>query len=135
MKRRQILKLLKALPAGILIACQNNFPSTPTVATGKIVDENEMPLEGVSIHLYGFKVKGFSPIPTFEERTKTDKDGTYRLSYVVPRGTHEVRVFPEVNLLIKQGINGRYEKVTAPTRVPSEDYGKKLIYNFQIIKN
>lgn len=57
MKRRQSLRLLGLFPAW-LAACKGKFPSAPTVVTGKVVDEDGLPVKDIKFTLEGNKRKG-----------------------------------------------------------------------------
>lgn len=134
MRRRQSLRLLGLLPAW-LAACNDKFPSAPTVVTGKVVDEFGMPAVGIELTLSGIKKKGVSPIPTFEERTQTDRNGEYRLSHVVPSGTDFVEFVPATGTKFIPYIerDGQYE-ILGSFVIRSSDYGKIKTVNLQVRK-
>ena len=78
MKREQFIKslALSILPLALLQACKKSLPSTPTVITGKVIDENNMPVEGFMFSFSGIDKKNLiNGLPTFLERQKTDKQG------------------------------------------------------------
>lgn len=136
MKRRQSLRLLGLLPAW-LAACKGKFPSTPTVVTGKVVDENDKPVEGIELILTGIKQKGLSPIPIFEDTAETDKDGKYTLSHIVTQSTDRVEFYlredgykyiPFIN------TGTQYELQAAPLTINKDEYGSTKTVNFQIRK-
>ncbi len=141
MKRRQILKLLGLAPPLLLTSCGDpKVPSAPTIATGKVIDENNMPIEGVSIGMFGLERRGVSAIATFDIDALTDKDGHYSLSFVVPRGTDFVKVSAEGNsifsdrthnILFQRG--GIYEEGD-DYELHIESYGKTNTVNYQFIK-
>lgn len=135
MKRRQSLRLLGLLPAW-LAGCKSKFPSSPTVVMGKVVDETGTPAEGIELTLSGIKKKGVSPIPTFDERTKTDSDGNYKLSHVVTSGTDfiEFNLPPALKYIPYIDYDGRYEILSSPLTILPKEYGKTKIVNLQIRK-
>ena len=79
MKREQFIKslALSILPLVVLQACQRRLPSAPTVITGKVIDENNMPVEGFMFSFSGIDKKNLiNGLPTFLERQKTDRKST-----------------------------------------------------------
>ncbi|GHB72704.1 hypothetical protein GCM10007390_28500 [Persicitalea jodogahamensis] len=129
-----MLRLLGLLPAG-LAACNSKFPSAPTVVMGKVVDENGMPVMGIELTLGGIKKKGVSPIPTFDVRTETDRNGEYRLSHVVPSGTDFIEFVPATGTKYIPYIerDGQYE-ILGSFVIRSSDYGTNKTVNLQVRK-
>lgn len=136
MKRRQTLRLLGSLPIW-LAACKGKFPSAPTVVTGKVVDENGLPAEGIELTLVGNKKKGVSPIPTFDERTKTDSDGKYTLSHVVSSNTDFVvfRIDTGTQYIPYIERDGQYEILGSSIIIQQKNYGKTKTINLQVRKS
>ena len=118
-----------------LSACNYKFPNAPTVVTGRVVDELGIPAEGIALTLSGIKKKGVSPIPTFDERTKTDSDGRYTLSHVVTSGTDFVEFVPATGTKYIPYIerDGQYE-ILGSFVIRSNDYGTSKTVNLQIRK-
>ena len=147
MKREQFIKslALSILPLALLQACKKSLPSTPTVITGKVIDENNMPVEGVKLAFSGAKMKGISPIPTFRIEAETNKAGVYSFSQVVPDGTSLNNFSPvsykssfffsgREEYIIFVSKNGIYQEMRDFIMVQREDYGKTNTFNFQIRK-
>ncbi|MEA5426845.1 hypothetical protein [Arcicella lustrica] len=138
MKRRKFLGVLGVLPP-ILFSCgKDEFPDRPTIITGKVIDENNMPVVGLKFQFSGYYLKGLSPIPTFDATEETNKDGIYTISYIVTNGQTEF--LPESNtnydLMTKYNIyvweNNQYEQVGNP--VGPIIYGETNTFNFQLRK-
>ena len=146
MKRRKFLIALGVLPPLVLEACKKDIPlpTTPTIITGKVIDENNMPVEGWQLMFYGIERKGVSSVDTFTEQKFTDSNGFFSFSVVVPPNTDSVtfgplgfryddklnRKNPDYLLFIE--IGGKYER-----RLKDEDppvIGKSNIYNYQVKK-
>lgn len=138
MKRRNFLIALGVLPPLVFSSCgKAEFPASPTVITGKVVDENDKPVEGVKFRFSGFYLKGISPIPTFDVDGETNKDGIYSVSYVVTNGEAEFlpQNSPKYDFNSQFNIfvwkNNQYVKVNG---VGPLIYGEKNTFNFQIRK-
>lgn len=147
MKRRQLLKLLGLTPPTLLIAasCKEKLPSTPTIVTGKIIDENGLPLEGAGLRLSGTDVKGFAGAETFSITAESDKDGNYKLSQLIPKDTDRIGILSMSTDKVPkdQGfggyhpyifLNGKYIELGAPYDIPRSDWGKTITLNYQFIK-
>ena len=145
MKREQFVKslALSILPLVVLQACQRRLPSAPTVVTGKVIDENNMPVEGFMFSFSGIDKKNLiNGLPTFLERQKTDKQGIYIISVVIPDGTNNIAFVVEgyendyaktsmIDLYIEK--LGIYEPYGSVGEGPI-NYGKTNTFNFQIRK-
>ena len=146
MKRRKFLIALGVLPPLVLKACKKNtpLPTTPTIITGKVIDENNMPVEGWELMFYGSKLNGISAISTFQEQKFTDVNGVFSFSVIVPQDTDSVgfaplgfryddkliRKNPDYLLFIE--ISGKFER-----RLKDEDppiIGKSNTYHYQVKK-
>ena len=144
MKRRKMLRLLGLAPPVFLVSCRDaKVPSAPTIATGKVIDENDMPIEGVLLRMYGLKRQGLSATGTFSIDTLTGKDGNYTLSYVVPRGTDFVNVslegtstinYQTHDYYVQRNGTGLYVTLGTKPELLWEDYGKKTTINFHYKK-
>ena len=144
MKRRQLLKLLGLAPPLWLVACKDKLPSTPTIVTGKIIDQDGNPLEGAGLRLSGTNWKGFTPVPTFPSvTTESDKDGNYKLSQLIPKDTEVVSILSMSTDKVPVGNQGyvpyisrnnSYVPESAPLDISSENWGKTTILNYQFIK-
>ncbi len=143
MKRKQFLNALTALPILAVAACEKGFPSTPTVVTGKVIDENGLPVEDFVFSFSGTHKKNIlNAVTTFSERNKTDKDGIYKFSVVIPQDTDFVEFVVEgyendfsrtsmVDLYIEK--NSIYE-IYRPIGTGPINYGSTNTFNFQIKK-
>ncbi|WP_149240749.1 hypothetical protein [Dyadobacter sp. 32] len=144
MKRRQMLRLLGLAPPVFLVSCRDSkVPSAPTIVTGKVTDEHDMPIEGALIRMFGTKRQGLSGVGTFSTEGLTHKDGNYTLSYVVPRGTDFVNVSPKGTSTINDQTHdysvqmngvGSYVQLGSSPVLHWGDYGKTTTINFQYKK-
>ncbi len=138
MKRRKFLGTLGMLPPLLFSCGKDEFPDRDTIITGKVIDENNMPVVGLKFQFGGYYLKGISPIPTFSITEETNKDGIYTISYMVNYGQTEF--LPESNTnydLTTQYIiyvwkNNQYEQVGNP--VGPIIYGETNTFNFQLRK-
>ena len=139
MKRRQLLQFM-ALPLFLAGACKEELPHVPTIVTGQVIDENGLPLEGAGLRLTGADNRGWSGVPTFSLTTETDKNGTYRFSYVVPKDTDDVSIASRTtSKVIIDNLNyqvfvlrgGQYQLESNPYFIPRSDWGKTTIINYQ----
>ena len=141
MKRRQLLKFM-ALPLLLASSCKEEPPDVPTIVTGQVIDENGLPLEGAGLSFGGEDNRGFSGITTFGLTTETDKNGTFRFSYIIPKNTDDVSILPRSTQKVKYDVdyeayiflNGNYTQVTSPHFIPRSDWGKSTIINYQFRK-
>ena len=145
MKRRNFLIALGVVPLLILSACKKDeLPKTATVITGKVIDENNKPVEGWELLLYGIERNGTSAVDTFAEQQFTDSNGVFSFSIGVPQNTDNVTFGPlgfrfddklnrkNSDYLIFIEIGGKFEP-----RIKDEAYpiiGKENTYNYQIKK-
>ncbi len=142
MKRKQFLNALTAFPILAVAACEKGFPSTPTVVTGKVIDENNLPVEGVEFIYGGARQKGLSYIPTFDINILTDKEGIYKGSFIVTGDTDFVTLKPignaKFDFTFKYDVlfllNGIYTIVGSPIPIQRNEYGTIVTLNFQIKK-
>lgn len=143
MKRQAFIKALSILPVALMQACQKSFPSTPTIVTGKVIDENNLPVEGVEFQFSGIYKKGISGGgSTFNLRTQSDKDGVYRFSQVIPDATDDASIKVESNAKFDFNFkyqvlfffNGKYDDTGSLIPVQQSAYGTTVTLNFQIRK-
>ncbi len=141
MKRRQLIVYGTYFLLGICISCDPKFPSAPTIFTGKVIDENNLPIEGMTLAMTGLRRASVSVIPTFDIETLTDKDGNFKLSYVVPKGTDFIEFLLEDSPTIKESThsyyiqrNGKYELLLSYESYERSEFGKTITINVQIIK-
>ncbi|PWJ59668.1 hypothetical protein CLV98_102502 [Dyadobacter jejuensis] len=145
MKRRQLLKLLGLASPTLLIAasCKEKLPTSPTIVTGKIIDENGLPLEGAGLRLSGTDVKGFAGAETFSITTESDKDGNYKLSQIIPKNTDRISILSRPTDKVPTGNQGYAPHIsrnnsfvleTAPRDIARENWGKTTTLNYQFIK-
>lgn len=138
MKRRKFLGVLGILPP-ILFSCgKDEFPDRNTIITGKVIDENDMPVVGLKLQFSGDYAKGLSLIPIFDVIGETNKDGIYTISHMVDYGRTTFKPFSDTNydLMTKYNIyvwkNNQYEKVGNP--VGPIINGETNTFNFQLRK-
>ncbi len=86
MKRLRFWLWLLLLPP-LLQCCEKKYPNAETIIQGKIVDENDKPMEGVNFSFYGLQNPFKSSTFTFNLITKTNKNGEFTFSQVIPNGT------------------------------------------------
>ncbi len=145
MKRRQLLKLLGLAPPLLLAACKDDFPSTPTIATGKVVFEDDSPVQGVILRLTGSIRQGLTLIDSFVRiTTDTNQEGIYTLSQIVPKGTDLVEIIVDGGSFDEPNpgygyrpyifVDGSYLQMSAPYKIPYFNYGKTITFNFQLRK-
>ena len=95
MKRRKFLIALGVMPPLVLDAYKKdkpiNLPSITTIVKGKVIDENNAPVQGFEFSFTGVKKTGISGVGTFLESSKTDANGIYTIITSVPWGTDEVQ--------------------------------------------
>jgi hypothetical protein len=136
MKRRKFLIALGVVPP-LLHACSAklDLPSAATIITGKVVDIDNKPVEGVGFSFGGEYKKGLSGIPTFDVRVNTNIDGIYKINAVVPQGTESTSFLPEqisFDMIFYVWKNNQYEKVQS--QIVPINYGETNTFNFQIRK-
>lgn len=140
-----MLRLLSLAPPLLLASsCKEKFPSIPTIVTGRVVDENDIPVERVRLQLDGIKRTGVSATTTFSITADTDEDGIYTLSQIVPKETDKVAILMDAGFLEEPNgsygyipyiqIDGVYESVAVPHRIPASNYGKTTTINYQLRK-
>lgn len=141
-----MLQLLSIIPTMFLYSCKDNFPTDPTVITGTVIGEDDLPVKGVKIRLAGSKRKGLSLLDTFDPViSTTDSAGRYTLSQVIPKETDIV------DILIVDGssdapnasdgyvayleIDGSYRELSGSDyQIPYGKYGKTVTINYQLRK-
>ena len=145
MKRRKLLQILGLIPSALLaVACKEKLPTTPTIVTGKIIDENGLPLEGAGLRLTGVRDQGYSPVPIFSITVETDKDGIYKLSRLLPKETDQLSILPNptdrvpVNVGFADYVtyiflDGHYGQLGAPYFIPRSEWGKTTTLNYQFV--
>ncbi|WP_025761420.1 carboxypeptidase-like regulatory domain-containing protein [Dyadobacter tibetensis] len=142
MKRRQLLQFL-ALPLFLVGSCKEKLPTSPTIVTGKIIDEKGLPLEGAGLRLSGTDVKGFAGTTTFSITTESDKDGNYKLSQIIPKNTDHISILSRPTDKVPTGNQGYAPHIsrnnsfvleTAPRDIARENWGKTTTLNYQFIK-
>jgi hypothetical protein len=144
MERRKLLKLLGSVPPLLVLSsCTDpKVPNTPTIVVGSVMDGDNIPLEGISLFMSGYKRVGLSGTGTFDTEVTTDKNGKFTLSYVVPRGTDAVTIqalgsdtitFFTHQIYCQMDGTGPY-KLMSSTEFRSGSYGKTTTINFQFKK-
>ena len=145
MKRRNFLIALGVEPPFVLSAYKKDeFPKTPTVITGKVIDENNKPVEGWELLFYGIERNGTSAVDTFAEQQFTDSNGVFSFSIGVPQNTDNVTFGPlgfrfddklnrkNSDYLIFVEIGGKFEPRIKDEASPV--IGKENTYFYQIKK-
>ncbi|MEA5402270.1 hypothetical protein VB776_05065 [Arcicella sp. DC2W] len=138
MKRRKLLGVLGILPP-ILFSCgKDEFPDRDTIITGKVIDENDMPVVGLKFQFEADYAKGLSRIPIFDVIGETNKDGIYTIAYMVTYGQTTFKPFSDSNYDLNSQYNiyvwknNQYEQVGNP--VGPIIYGETNTFNFQLRK-
>lgn len=86
MNRRKLLRTLGSFPLVLLaVSCERKIFSRATIITGKVIDQDGNPLEGVPFDFYGERKTGFSGVPTFHISAVSDSTGQYQLSKIFLR--------------------------------------------------
>jgi hypothetical protein len=145
MERRKMLKLLGLFPSLFLLSSciDPKVPSTPTIVIGTVIDGDNMPMEGISLLMSGFKQSGVSSVNPFRAEATTDKNGKFTLSYVIPRGTDIVSIQALGSDIITDKTHqiyyqmdgtGTYTLMASPPEIKSGSYGKTTTINFQFKK-
>ncbi|MCU0470141.1 MAG: Ig-like domain-containing protein [Arcicella sp.] len=146
MKRRKFLIALGVVPPLVLEACSDTTPKpkTPTIVTGKVIDENNMPVEGWEVMFYGLEKIGISGIDTFAEQKFTDSNGVFSFSVIVPSNTDSVDFGPlgfrsndklnrkNSDYLLFIEVAGKFELSIKDELPPT--IGQTNTYNYQIKK-
>jgi hypothetical protein len=94
MKNRRLLLLLTFLPF-LFYSCKKKIPEIPTIITGKIVDENDKPIEGVLFYFGGGYRSGTNHLNSFSQQIKSDKNGIYAFTQIIPTKTQFVDFLSE----------------------------------------
>jgi hypothetical protein len=140
MKRRKFLIALGVVPPLVLEACKKEkfYPSTPTIFTGYVIDENGKPVEGTGFQFSG-NTGGFNPRSVFNLNTRTDAKGYYYLEQIIPEETGDLNFKPTVGDY--KFPDGLYERQCLVNGVYRRDYedipwkvGEKNELDFKIIK-
>lgn len=143
MKRASIFSLYLLSFSLILISCEQKLPNVTTIVTGKVVDEQGKPVEGVVFQLNGLKKKGISPIPTFDAYSTTDSTGRFEIAHLITKETEQVYLDPASSTLYDLQRDyiffyvlddGSTSRVTASLRIPSDRYGKTTTVNYLMRK-
>lgn len=144
MKRRKLLQLLGLIPPALLAAsCEEKLPTSPTIVTGKVIDENGLPLEGAGLRLSGTDVKGFAGTTTFSITAESGKDGTYELSQIIPKNTNHISILSMYTDKVPTGNQGYTPYVfrnngfvpeAAPVDIARQNWGKITTLNYRFIK-
>ncbi|MDZ7900082.1 MAG: hypothetical protein U5N85_18925 [Arcicella sp.] len=145
MKRRKFLIALGVVPPLVFSSCgKDELPKTATTITGKVVDENNKPVEGWGLFFTGIERKGISGVETFAEQKFTDSNGVFSFSVVVPPNTDSVNFLPlgfrfddklnrkNPDYLLFIEVGGKFEPRIKDEAAPI--IGKSNIYNYQIKK-
>lgn len=139
MKRRKFLGVLGILPP-ILFSCgKDEFPDRPTIITGKVIDENDMPVVGLKFQFGADYAKSlFYRISIFNVIGETNKDGVYTISHMVDYGETIFKPFSDTNYDLNSVYNiyvwknNKYEQVGNP--VGPIINGETNTFNFQLRK-
>ena len=136
MKRRLFLQGLALAPPLLLTACGKELPYTATIITGIVLDENDVPIQGIKFS-FGGNTGGISPKDTFYEETVSDATGHYYLEKIIPQGTVSFSFdynltlpkYTQASYILLCFVNGGYQ--TAKPFV----VGEKTTLNFKIFKH
>ncbi len=141
MKRRDFFYIAVLLPFTMLTACKK-YDSWNTVVMGKVVDENNQPVEGMSFQFLGYERKGLGTLTTFDIHTQSDSEGRYEVAFLIPSSTDEAVFGGTGNDKFKFGTThdllreseGKYVDFISYLTIPKRSYGETTIINFQVIK-
>lgn len=139
MKRRLFLQGLALAPPLLLTACGKELPYTATIITGIVLDENDVPIQGIKF-VFGGNTGGINPKDTFYEETVSDATGHYYLEKIIPQGTVSVSLIPnltsltlpkytQASYIVLCFVDGVYQ-----TAIPFI-VGEKTTLNFKIFKH
>ncbi len=138
MKRRKFLGVLGILPP-ILFSCgKDEFPDRDTIITGKVIDENDMPVVGFKFQFGADYAKGLHRLPIFDVIGETNKDGIYTISHIVDYGLASFKPlgFTTYDLMTEYTIHlwkdNQYEKAGNP--IGPIINGETNTFNFQLRK-
>lgn len=143
MNRRKMICLLGSSPVLLLLSCDKGFPDSPTIITGKVIDQDGEPIAGVAVGFIGKERASVSMVPTFEAMTNTQADGSYRIEQVVPDSTDSsnigIRRFPQVDIdtfgyIFFISVDGGTERELTLYTVNEEKYGTAITVNFIVKK-
>ena len=136
MKRRKFLIALGVVPPLVLSACsKDEFPKTPTIISGFVIDENEKPIKDFGIQFLG-STGGFNSKVIFDQNALTDEKGYYYIEQIVPEGTVSFTFKATANFDYNPVlydylclVGGSYYKNYCPWNI-----GEKNDINFKIVK-
>lgn len=125
-----------------ILACKKELPATETIVIGSVIDENNKPMEGVTVKMVGINNKGLSGLATFDIKSKTDSHGVYKLSKNFPTETDDVLLQIINSDVINAGtdydpyilVDGTYALLTIPYNLERANYCKTSIVNFKLKK-
>ena len=148
MKRRKFLIALGVMPPLVLSACKKdpNWPLTGTTITGKVIDENNLPVEGFGFTFGGTKRIGITAVDTFFEMGKTNSNGIFSITASIPQDTGKVdflvngfsfddklnRKNSDIDIFFER--DGKYIRYNSPVPNPTPIPGEINTINFQIKK-
>ena len=124
-------------------ACRDNVPETPTIIQGVVFDQDGRVIKNASINMYGSEQRGLKQITTFDATARTDANGAYKISQILPKNTDAVDVLPvssdSVSLdryipFIDLKTDGNYIPATSSYLLPREAWGTTLTLNFKFQK-
>lgn len=144
MKRRKFISVFALLPP-LLQACEKDAPpasKVPTVVTGKVIDEDNMPVKDFTFSFLGKIIKTFErDVDTFALIGKTDENGICKFSKILPYGTNYIQFIPggfefdpkkTALYVLYVETKGKYELYTGQSSTPLFD--TDIIFNFQLKK-
>ena len=135
MNQKQTIKLVCLLWTTSFISCEKSLPGSPTIVKGNVVNEQSLPIAGVVVQFVGVRKKGLSAIPTFTIKDTTDLNGNIEFSKVIPGGADFAQIQPYTSndFATYLLVNGKFLELGIVDMIP-EQFGKTMIYNFQIKK-
>ncbi len=130
--------------ASILVfSCKKDkFPSTPTIITGKVVDQNNIPIEGYEFQFGGTDKTGFiNGNSTFDLYNSTNEQGVYLFSIIVPSSTDLVEFQPIGKKMDNELSNTLFSDIYLVKDGKNMDsgaagpinYGTTNTFNYQVI--
>lgn len=140
MNRRDLLKFL-GVGTSIFVACEPSLPSTPTIAKIKVINEANLPVEGLEFQFIVTSHTISSVKKIYEDYKSTGADGEVQFSYVVPTGANNVEIAPSggkyklgIDYYVYFFVNGQYSDAGSVLPIRFENFGKSVIFNLLLKK-
>ncbi|WP_428666462.1 hypothetical protein [Runella sp.] len=143
MKRRKFITALLLPATAWMVGCKK-YDSWDTIVKGRVVAENNQPVEGVKFQFYGVKeTRVFKQEFTFDTTGQSNREGYYQLSYLIPSSTDIAQLIGvdttafdlgKTHDLLIENPAGQYIQLGGPVGVLPKDFGKTTVFNFLLRK-